>query len=113
MQYAHESVVLLPSLKCLHKLLNICEEFAIENDNTCIVHVEKTFCMFIKTKVRFNIGIPDVFLNGNVLQWITEHKYAVVIISVDYKDNLDIKRQIKSIYYTKGDILLRKLKLCV
>ena len=45
-----------------------------------------------------------VFLNGNVLKWITEHKYLDVTISGDFNNYLDIK-QIKSLY-AKGNTLV-------
>ena len=68
--------------------------------------------MFIKNKVSVNIRIPDLFLNGNVLKWITEDKYLGVTISDDFKDDLDIKQQIKSLY-AKGNTIVRKFKLCL
>ena len=83
------------SPKGLQKLWNICEVFAIEND--MIFNLKKTVCMFIKTKASVHIRIPDVFLHGNVLMWIPEHKYLCVSISNDFKDDLDIKQQIKSV----------------
>ena len=83
MQYADDSELLSPSPKGVQKHKNICEEFAIEND--MIFNVNKTFCMLKKSKACVKIKIANVFVNGNVLKWITEHKYVGAIIADDFK----------------------------
>ena len=109
LQYADDSVILAPSPKALQKLLKICENFAKEYD--MLYNGKKTFCMCIKHKSGVKVKVPEVFLNGNSLQWIGDHKYLGVYINEYFKDDLDIKRQMRYIY-GKGNMLIRKFKNC-
>ena len=52
------------------------------------------------------------FFNGKVLKWIIEHKYAGGTISDDFKEILDLKQQMKSLY-AKGNTLVRTFYLCL
>ena len=52
-----------------------------------------------------------MYLNGTNLDWRTSHKYLGIILSNDFNDDLDIKRQIRYIY-AKGNILARKFSNC-
>jgi len=76
-----------------------------------IFNVKKTFCMCIKYKSTGNVRNPDVFLNGKILQWVSDHKYLGVYVNDLFMDDNDIKRQMKAIY-GKGNTLIRKFKQC-
>lgn len=109
LQYADDSVILAPSPNALQKLVNICENFAQRYD--MLYNEKKTFCMCIKSKPNISVKVPDVHLNGRKLKWISEHKYLGVHISEHFKDDSDIKRQLKYIY-SKGNMLIRKFRSC-
>ena len=109
MQYADDAVLVSPSPNGLQKLLKICENFA--NTNDMLFNTKKTVCMCVKHKSNVNIRIPEIFLNDKTLKWISEFKYLGVVISDCMKDDRDIKRQQRAIY-TRGNILIRKLKAC-
>ena len=53
-----------------------------------IYNAKNTVCMCIKYKPKQNLRIPDVFLNDNKLNWLSEHKYLGVKISKDFSDEL-------------------------
>ena len=107
--YADDSVLMAPSPGALQNLLNICQKYASE----CEIkyNVKKTVCMCIKPKERGNVSVPDVTLDGKCLKWIAEHKYLGVIIREDLKDDVDIQRQLRSLY-ARGNLLVRKFKKC-
>ena len=109
-QYADDCVLISPSPTGLQKLLQICQQYALDND--MIYNAKKTVCMLIsKRPNKYNMQIPQMFLDGNLLKWTSEHQYLGVLISSDFSDDADIKRQRKSIY-AKGNILIRKFRNC-
>ena len=105
LQYADDSILIAPSPKGLQKLLNICQAYAMEND--MIYNAKKTLCMCVRSKRFSKIDIPDVYLCGKSLDWMSKHKYLGVLLNSDFSDDCDIKRQIKSIY-ARGNTLIRK-----
>ena len=98
-----------PSPDELQELLNVCDKFATEHD--IIYNVKKTKCMCIKPRRFKDLYIPNITLNGDVLNFVTCHKYLGYNIDVSFTDNKDISRQIRSIY-AQGNIIVRKFKDC-
>ena len=73
-----------------------------------IFNLTKTVCFCVKSNRLKNINIPDIFFKVvNRLLWISSHKYLGVFIDVDFTDDSDLKRQMKSIY-CKGNVMLRQ-----
>ena len=60
-------------------------------------NVKKTKCMCIKPTSK-NISVPNVFINGKALKWVTEQEYLGVNLQNDLRDESDIKRHIRSTY---------------
>ena len=58
-----------------------------------------------------DVRLPDIFLNGRVLQWHTDQKYLGVHINEYLCDDKDISRQMKAVY-SKGNTLIRKFNNC-
>ena len=67
--------------------------------------------MCIKPRRFKDLYIPNVTLNGNVLDFVTSHKYLGYYIDASFTDNKDISRQTRSIY-AQGNSLVRKFKHC-
>ena len=109
LQYADDAIIMSPSPTGLQKLLDICNTFAIESD--MVFNSKKTVCMRIKYKSKCDTKIPNVYLNGQVLKWVSDHKYLGVYINELFKDDRDIKRQMCAMY-CKGNTLVRKFKQC-
>ena len=107
--YADDSVLLAPSPHALQTLLNICTSFA----NLCELtyNTKKTFCVCIKPRSIRKLFVPDIKLSGSTLKFVNEHKYLGVQLGEDFKDDNDMKRQIKSVY-ARGNVLLKRFKNC-
>jgi exonuclease III len=108
LMYADDLVLLAPSPKALQKLINQCCEFGEANDIR--FNAAKSALMVFKshlTKTR----TPTLFINGNVLQEVSQYKYLGYCISDNLKDTADIKRQICGIY-GRANMLIRKFIQC-
>ena len=107
--YADDSVLLAPSPDALQHLVNICQNYALEHGMR--YNVKKTVCMCVKPKVRKDISVPQITLNGKCLKWKHEHTYLGVLLQDNSTDANDINRQVRCLY-TQGNLLLRKFNKC-
>lgn len=107
--YADDCVLLAPSPHGLQDLLRICQDYAVK----CGISygVKKSVCMCVKPVKRRGIVVPSVFLNGRPMKWIKKHRYLGVMLQDNFNDDLDIQRQLGSLY-CRGNMLLRKFKNC-
>ena len=67
--------------------------------------------MSIIPKSLKGLRIPNIQLNGKCLKFIHQKKYLRVLFTEDTKDNLDMARELRSVY-CRGNILLRRFKKC-
>jgi hypothetical protein len=107
--YADDAVILAPSPAALQELLNVCEQFA--SDNEMIYNVTKSRCIAFVPAVYGNINVPNVSLGSKVLKRVSSHKYLGAIITQDLVDDDDIERQTHAIY-VRGNVLIQKFKQC-
>ena len=109
LMYADDTVLISPSAGGLQHLLLLCEKFA----NTCdlIFNLRKTEYMCIKSKSVPMLKVPNVFLNGHCIKLVNEYKYLGVIMSDNCKDDLDINKQMRSLY-ARGNSLIKNFKKC-
>ena len=107
--YADDSVLMAPSPAALQRLINICEDFAKENE--LVYNSSKTVCMSILPKHLKDIHVPTLSINGSVLRQVFSQKYLGVFFTRDRLDDEDIKRELCCVY-TRGNILLRKFRKC-
>ena len=109
LNYADDAVLLAPSPGALQKLLDICDQFACDND--MLYNVKKSFCLAFVPKVYGKLHLPSVCLGTKSLQWVMEHKYLGAVISNDLSDDRDINRQIQAVY-ARGNVLVRNFSKC-
>jgi hypothetical protein len=107
--YADDSVLVAPSPSALQKLIRVCEAYGIDNDMT--FNPNKTVCMAFLPKIFLFLPIPSMYMNGNVLKWVEEHKYLGFIMTSNKSDKKDINRQLRYIY-ARGNILFRNFYHC-
>ena len=93
----------------LQKLLDICCEFA--EDNELKYNVKKSVCMSIKPKWLKNITVPTFYIGNIALNSVAQYKYLGVLIADSFKDNIDIKRQVRAIY-SRGNSLIKRFSFC-
>lgn len=109
LMYADDTCILAPSATALQKLLSIC--FMYARDNSILFNAKKTKCMCFKPGKKSKLYIPQVTLNKEPLKWVSDCKYLGVSIEDSGKDNLDIKRHVRSMY-TRGNLLINRFKHC-
>ena len=99
--YADDIVILSPSRAGLQELVNRCESFAVSKDIR--FNVKKTVCMVFNPQ-RSNAHLlmskpPDITLLGKKLTWVEEFRYLGHVINSSLRDNSDMRRLKRSLYY--------------
>ena len=107
--YADDAVLLAPTAGALQVLINICENFAYDNDVT--YNFKKSFCTAFMPNILNKLHVPTLYLGSDVLKFISEHKYLGVIISADCSDDADIRRVVKTLY-SSGNLLVKYFSSC-
>ena len=67
-------------------------------------------CVFVKSKLK-DLVPPEFLLDDYVLKYVVKEKYLGFIMSNDCKSDLDINRQMRSIY-GRGNIIISSFKHC-
>ncbi len=67
--------------------------------------------MYIKARKFKDLQVPVFTLNGRILEYVNKEKYLGFIMSNDCKDDLDMNRQMRSIY-GRGNMLIKNFKHC-
>ena len=107
--YADDTVLISPSPSGLQKLVNLCCSYALANDIT--FNTKKTKLMCFKPKCHKDLFVPQISLNGVVIDLVRTYKYLGVIFSDDMKDDCDIKRQIRTLYM-QGNSIIKCFRHC-
>ena len=107
--YADDTVLLCPSPAALQYLIDICDKYAKEND--MMFNTKKSVCTRIVPKQFGMLHVPDVQLNGTNLCWVDSYKYLGIFIDSSFKDDHDIRRQIRAMY-ARGNMLVSKFRKC-
>ena len=71
----------------------------------------KTECMYCPVKGRALINVPKVFLNLNLLRWVTKYKYLGTILTDDLSDDFNMLSQ-RGICYARCNSLIRTFSSC-
>ena len=67
--------------------------------------------MYIYPKFWKPVRIPNVYLYGKQLKFVTSKKYLGYIMSSTRDDELDMRRQLKS-FYARANFIVRKFSHC-
>ena len=76
-----------------------------------LFNTKKTKCMAILPSYLKKLNVPTIYLNSKPVSMVVEQKYLGVFITSDFKDDRDIKRQIRAIY-SRGNTLISKFRKC-
>lgn len=106
--YADDLVILAPSATGLNELLNICNKFAV--DNLIEFSTRKTVVLLIQPQ-KHQMLKPNIYLGSTVLSYVTEFKYLGHMVTVDFMDDSDIERELRSMS-VRGNVMLRKFQYC-
>ena len=97
LMYADDNVLLAPSLKGLQKLLNITYSYGTAHG--ILFNKLKTVCMRIKGKGKYWLKENlSIILGNHELNFVNEYCYLGHVICNDLSDDVDIKRQLRSLY---------------
>ena len=67
--------------------------------------------MYFCTKCLYDVYVPSLTLNGNILSCVKQHYYLSVVLCSNQADDCDIDRQMKTLY-ARGNILVCKFRSC-
>ena len=104
--YADDAILLAPSPEALQKLLDVCFEFA--RNNEMLYNVKKSCCIAFIPSLYGHMNLPNLYLESSMLKWETKKKYLSYILDSNVTDDLDIQRQINCLY-ARGNSLVRNL----
>ena len=107
--YADDAVLIAPSPSSLQHLINICHEYAKNNEIS--YNDRKTKCMFVKPKILKDLSVPNMYIDNKKLSWADEQKYLGVFLNSERSDCKDMMRELRSIY-ARGNLLLRNFRKC-
>jgi exonuclease III len=107
--YADDTILLAPTVHGLQRLIDVCKCFGDSNDIT--YNFKKSVCTAFIPNVLRNLYIPQVFLGSDILKFVHENKYLGVFICADCTDDVDVTRQMKSLY-RNGNLLTKRFMPC-
>jgi len=107
--YADDLALLAPTASSLNVLLSLCDEFA--DKNYIKFNTTKSVCMCVLPQQSAIGKLPNIYLSGNVLAYVSSFKYLGHIICSDFTDDEDIRREIRG-FCMRGNLLVRKYKFC-
>ena len=96
----------------MQQLLYIFDEHTRAIDMTC--NLIKTVCMLFSPSDRSKVVasyFPLLKIGANCIQFVQKFKYLGHVILSDLCDDVDIKREIRNMFF-RANILLRKLSKC-
>ncbi len=67
--------------------------------------------MTVLPTMHKDLYIPALYLDGNRLRMTDEHKYLGTFVHSSGSDNIDINRQMRSIY-VQGNVVISKFAMC-
>ena len=76
--YADDSVLIAPSPHALQELVDICQVYA--RDNGIRYNVKKTVCMCVKPKTRKHLKVPQISLNGKILNRLSLQRIFNIVL---------------------------------
>ena len=106
--YADDMCLVAPSAMGLQTLIDIAYKYG--SDFYIGFNPKKSMCMVTKPS-KFHLKCPTVTLNAIPMTYKNKVKYLGVFISSDLSDNIDMTRQMRSLY-ARANILLRKFNKC-
>ncbi len=106
--YADDLCILAPSPSGLQTLMNHCHEYGSAHD--IIFNPSNSICLRISPR-RSKLEITSIYLHTTVIDFNDHAKYLGVFIANTLSDDMDITRQVKSLY-ARANTLLRKFCHC-
>ena len=100
--YADEICLLAPSALGLQKLLEMCYDYSQDND--IIFNLLKSVYVVLRPK-RYKLFCPLVYLHKEKLCRIHETKYLGYFLSEDQSDDVEIAKQIRTLYIRSNKLL--------
>jgi len=107
--YADDFALVCPSAAALNDLLRVCEAFAVEHYVT--FSTSKSVCMLAKPNNCHIASPPSIYLSGQALEYVSNFTYLGHIITSDFYDDEDIKKETRRLC-ARGNAISRQFKHC-
>jgi len=102
--FGDDAVIFAPSAKGLQQLLDICPDFA--NSHNIVFNAVESQCLIVTSKWA-PMNPPAFYLNSTLLPVTDSYKYLCHIINSCLTDDLDIQKQVRSLY-ARANMLKRR-----
>ena len=89
--YADDMCILAPSLKGLHRLLDICSNYCSDWDICLNPKKTKNVLFGRSTTINF-----EITLNGSTVEWVSEWKYLGVMLRSGKRFGCSVTERVKS-----------------
>ena len=107
--YADDLAIICPCASALNELLSVCDGFA--RDHYITFSTSKSVCMCVTPRgLRLNT-LPSVYLSEVKLSYVDSFTYLGHIITSEFNDDEDIKRETRSLC-VRGNVIIRKFQHC-
>ena len=93
------------------KMLNLCYEFSQSNDIIFNPIACKSQCLVFKPN-RFKLSCLDVYLNGNIIDYVEKTKYLGYMFTNNKHDDVEMLRQLRLLYIRSNKILIHMFYAC-
>ena len=105
LSYADDMVLLAPTVTALQTILEVCRLYAGHHD--IVYNTTKTVCKLVSPKETQRRFSTRVSLGNEELSFVEEFRYLGQIMTVDCRDDKDIKKQFRR-QNAVGNMLVRK-----
>ena len=108
--YADDIVVLAPSVLALQRILDICSDYATDQDMKFSVGVEgKSACMICWPRRWTHKFKPKLILSGTLLPIVERYEYLGYTVCDSQLDNEEMMKRMRKLYAT-GNMIINKFR---
>ena len=103
--YADDIVIFCPSAKGLPVLLNVCEDYGVEQDIQ--FNCKKSAVLVYRNTFVKDVIFPTYSIGGEAIKEVSHLKYLGYFLS----DDMDIMRQCRQLH-AQANVLARRFHMC-
>ena len=107
--FADDLCCFCPSLDGLRKLLQVCYKYASSHD--IVFNCKKSFGMLFSPKNFKLIHKPKLLIGNSHIRFVKTVKYLEVYLDSSLADDIDINRQVRSLYCTANKLETKFYKM--
>ena len=117
LMYADDISLLAPTAIAMQQLLDICNDYGVANMMPTDGHFDITFnplksvCLVFRP-AKYKLFCPRVHIGRAQLEYVYDAKYLGFMFCENKKDDCDMLRQLRTLYYAKFNKIIRTFSHC-